>query len=111
MGDWQFAAALRRGHALTAVTAALRGEAHTLPEDPEGWSAFLELAAAHELLPAVWVRQNDAGRLTMPSPLAAALERKAPEGLAVPEAVLRRAYDRNLERVHRLLDHGVDALE
>jgi Uncharacterised nucleotidyltransferase len=104
-------AAVRRAHALTAVTAALRGEPGALPEDPERWSAFLELAVAHELLPAIWVRQHDAGRLTMPSPLAAALERAAPAGLAVPEAVMRRAYDRNVGRVHRLLDHGVDALE
>jgi hypothetical protein len=102
---------VRRAHALTGVTAALRGEAGALPDDPDGWSAFLELAATHELLPAVWVRQHDAGRLTMAAPLAAALEREAPEGLAVPEAVLRRAYDRSASRVHRLLDHGVDALE
>ena len=104
-------AAVRRARALASVTAALRGEVGALPDDPDGWSAFLELAAAHELLPAVWVRQHDAGALTMPSPLAAALEREAPPGRAVPEAVVRRAYDRTSRRVHRLLDHGVDALE
>jgi len=104
-------APVRRARALTAVTAALRGDAGVLPDDPDGWSAFLELASAHELLPAVWACQERAGRLTMPSHLAAALEREAPEGLAVPEALLRRAYDRNVARVHRLLDHGVDILE
>lgn len=104
-------AAVRRAHALTAVTAALRGERGVLPEDPESWTAFLELAAAHELLPAVWVRQRDAGGLTMPPALAAVLEHEAPEGRAVPEAVVRRAYDRQVPRVLRLLDHGVDVLE
>ncbi|HEY3671430.1 MAG TPA: nucleotidyltransferase family protein, partial [Acidimicrobiia bacterium] len=67
--------------------------------------------SAHELLPAVWVRQAGVGRLRMPSPLAAALERETPDGLAVPEALLRRTYDRNVARVQRLLDHGVDVLE
>jgi hypothetical protein len=47
----------------------------------------------------------------MSSQLAAALERETPDGLAVPETVLRRAYDDNVARVHRLLDHGVDVLE
>jgi hypothetical protein len=104
-------AVVRRAHALTSLTAALRGEPGALPDDAEGWTAFLALAAAHELLPAVWVRQRDAGALTMPSPLAAALEREAPAGLAVPEAVVRRAYDRQVGRADRLLDHGVDLLE
>jgi hypothetical protein len=110
MRDTKFAVA-RRAHALAAVTAALRGETGALPDDADGWSRFLELAAAHELLPAVWVRQHEAGALTMPSPRAAALEREAPAGRAVPEAVVRRAYDRNVTRVQRLLDHGVDVLE
>ncbi|HEY3673795.1 MAG TPA: nucleotidyltransferase family protein [Acidimicrobiia bacterium] len=104
-------AVVRRARALTAVTAALRGDVGVLPDDPDGWSAFLELASAHELLPAVWVSQAGVGQLTMPSPLAAALERETPDGLAVPEALLRRAYDRNEARVQRLLDHGVDVLE
>jgi hypothetical protein len=103
-------AAVRRARALTAITAALRGERGVLPGDADAWSAFLELAAAHELLPAVWVRQHDVGELTMPSQLAAALEREAPSGRAVPEAVLRGAYDRQARRAHRLLDHGVDVL-
>ncbi len=47
----------------------------------------------------------------MPAQLAAALERETPDGLVVPEAVLRRAYDDNVARVHGLLDHGVDVLE
>jgi hypothetical protein len=104
-------AAVRRAHALTSVTAALRGEVGALPDDPDGWTAFLELASAHELLPAVWAAQASAGAVTMPSPLAAALEREAPEGLAVPEALLRRAYDRNAARVERLLDHGTAVLD
>jgi hypothetical protein len=103
-------AGVRRARALASVIAALRGETRVLPDDPEDWSAFLELAAFHELLPAVWVRQHEAAQVSMPSSLASALEREAPEGLGVPEAVLRLAYDRNVHRVHRLLDHGVDVL-
>jgi hypothetical protein len=111
MGDPHLAAAGRRAHALASVTAALRGEEGVLPEDPDGWGAFLALAAEHELLPAVWVRQHDRGCLRMPSHLAAALAREAPAGRTVPEAVVRGAYDRSVPRVHRLLDHGVDVLD
>jgi hypothetical protein len=104
---------LRRTHALTAVTAALRGEPGALPADADTdlWGAFLELAAAHELLPAVWVGQQGTGRLTMPSAVAATLARESPAGRTVPEAVVRVAYDRNASRVERLLDHGVDILQ
>lgn len=105
------AAVVRRARAFTALTAALRGDPDALPDDPDRWSAFLELAAVHELLPAVWVQQQGRGRLTLPSSLAVALEREVPVGLAVPEAVIRRAYDRNRDRVDRLLDHGVDILD
>jgi hypothetical protein len=103
----------RRRHALAAVTAALRGEPGALPSDTDAdlWAAFLDLAAAHELLPAVWVAQQDTGRLTMPSAVAATLERETPAGRTVPEAVVRVAYDRNASRVQRLLDHGVDILQ
>ncbi len=104
-------AVVRRARALAAVAAALRGETGVLPTDAVGWSAFLELAGVHDVLPAVWVGQSRAGVLTMPSTLAVALEREAPPGLAVPEAVLRRAHDRNAARVQQLLDHGVDVLE
>jgi hypothetical protein len=104
-------AIVRRARALTAVIAALRGDVAGLPDDAAGWDAFFRLAAAHDLLPAVWVSQHDAGAFTMPSALAATLERSAPAGRAVPEAVVRRAYDRNVARVRRLLDHGVDVLD
>jgi hypothetical protein len=102
---------VRRARALTAVTAALRGEVGALPVDADGWSAFLDLASAHELLPAIWVEQAAIGALTMPAGLAAALERETPRGMTVPESVLRRAYDRNVARVDRLLDHGADVLD
>jgi hypothetical protein len=111
------AAFARRSHALERLTAALRGERGALPahpagpDGPEGWSDLLALAAAHELLPALWVRQRDAGELTMAAPLAATLEREAPAGRAVPEAVVRRAYDRQAERAQRMLEHGVDVLD
>jgi hypothetical protein len=112
MGGPQLAelAAVRRARALTRLAAALRGDGGALPDDPGSWTAFLQLAADHELLPAVWVQQHEAGQLSMPSSLAIALEREAPAGLGVPEAVVRRAYDRNVQRVLRLLDHGVDVL-
>jgi hypothetical protein len=111
------AAFARRARALDRLTAALRGERGVLPDDshgpdgPEGWSDLLALAAAHELLPALWVRQRDAGELTMPAALAATLEREAPAGRAVPEAVVRRAYDRQADRSQRMLEHGVDVLD
>ena len=112
MGSPMTLALVRRARALTALAATLRGDTRGAPSDAEGWGAFLELASAHELLPAVWVAQA-ARRPSRPcrSTLAAALEQAAPEGRAVPEAVLRRAYDRNAHRVHRLLDHGVDILQ
>jgi hypothetical protein len=114
------AAFTRRARALDRLTAALRGERGVLPDvsdvsdvsdGPDAWSDLLALAAAHELLPALWVRQHEAGELTMPAALAATLEREAPAGRAVPEAVVRRAYDRQAERAQRMLQHGVDLLE
>jgi hypothetical protein len=108
------AAFTRRARALDRLTAALRGERGVLPDvsdGPDAWSDLLALAAAHELLPALWVRQHEAGELTMPAALAATLEREAPAGRAVPEAVVRRAYDRQAARAQRMLEHGVDVLE
>src|SRR3954463_15161983 len=105
MGDTQLTR--RPGRALAAVTAALRGDAHALPDDPQRWSGFLALAAAHDLLPAVWSAQWRGAGLTMTPAVADLLEREAPVDRVVPEAVLWRAYDRNAARVARLLDHGV----
>jgi hypothetical protein len=104
-------AVLRRAHALGAVTAALRGDDHALPATPDDWSAFLELAATHELLPAVWVARQRVGDLTVPASVARVLELATPTDRAVPEAVIRGAFDRNRERVDRLLGHGVDVLQ
>jgi hypothetical protein len=102
---------LRRVHALTSLTAALRGDADALPAEPDDWRAFLELGSAHEVLPAVWVARRRRGDLELPSSVARAMELAAPDDRAVPEAVLRRAFDRNAERVERLLDRGVDLLQ
>jgi len=97
--------------ALATLTGVLRGDATTeVPVDSDGWAAFLELASAHGLLPAVWVALRDADRMVMPEAVAVALERAAPPGRAVPEVVMRRAYDANVDRVQRLLDTGVDTL-
>ncbi len=109
MGDTQLTR--RPARALAAVTAALRGDAHALPDDPERWTTFLALAAAHDLLPAVWSAQCGVAQLTMTSRLADLLEREAPRERVVPEVVLWRAYDRNAARIARLLDHGVGILE
>lgn len=103
---------LLRARALVALTAVLRDEpAAALPDAADPWAAFLELASAHGLLPAVWVALRDAGRVSLPPALAAVLEQAAPPGRAVPEVVIRRAYDRNLDRTTMLLDTGVDILE
>jgi hypothetical protein len=96
--------------ALRALTGALRGDASALPTSDADWDAFFTLAAAHDLLPAVWSAQWHAGRLTVSAAVAEVLEREAPTGRAVPEVVLRRAHDRNAARVARLLDRGVDIL-
>jgi hypothetical protein len=47
----------------------------------------------------------------VPAPVARALELAVPPGRAVPEVVLRRAYDRNVARVARLFDAGVELLQ
>ena len=102
---------VRRAHSLTTLTGVLRGDATTeLPVGSAGWAAFLELASAHGLLPAVWAALRDADRMVMPEAMAVALERAAPRGRAVPEVVIRRAYDANVDRVQRLLEIGVDTL-
>jgi hypothetical protein len=102
----------RRTRSLAMLTGVLRGDTTgRLPAGSKDWSAFLELASAHGLLPAVWVALRDDGRVDMPEAMAAALEAAAPPGRAVPEVVIRRAYDRNVARVARLLDAGVDILE
>lgn len=102
---------VRRAHSLTTLTGVLRGDATTeLPVDSDGWAAFLELASAHGLLPAVWVALRDADRMVMPEAVAVALERAAPPGRAVPEVVIRRAYDANVDRVGHLRNAGVDTL-
>ncbi len=111
MGDTQLTR--RPTHALSALralTCALRGDPSALPRSSAEWDAFLTLAAAHDLLPAVWSAQWQAGTLTVSAAVAEVLEREVPTGRAVPEVVLRRTHDRNAARVARLLDHGVDIL-
>ena len=66
----------------------------------------------HEGLPPVWAEQASA----RPADDVVAAGRPAraggaSDGLAVPEAVLRRVFDHNVARVHRLLDHGADLLD
>ena len=101
-----------RARALGALTAVLRDEpAAALPDAAGPWTAFFELASAHGLLPAVWVALRDAGRVSLSSAVAATLEQTAPPGRAVPEVVIRRAYDRNVGRAAMLLDAGVDILQ
>ena len=91
--------AVLRVRALTTLTGVLRGDATTeLPVDSDGWAALLELASTHGLLPAFWVALRDANRIVMPEAVAVALERAAPPGRAVPEVVIRRAYDANADR-------------
>jgi hypothetical protein len=100
-----------RAHALASLTGVLRGDpAATLPDDADTWAAFLGIAGAHGLLPAVWVAARGTGRLEVPASLARELERAAPPGRTVPELVIRRAYHANVERVGRLLDAGVELL-
>jgi hypothetical protein len=100
-----------RARAFTRLTRVLRGDTTVaLPRDTDDWTAFLELASAHGLLPAVWVALRDAGRMDISAALATALEEAAPPGRAVPEVVIRRAYDHNVDRVDRLLDAGADVL-
>ncbi|MDQ1432045.1 MAG: hypothetical protein QOF40_2647, partial [Actinomycetota bacterium] len=102
----------RRARALATLTGGLRGDATVgLPSGSDDWAAFLELASAHGLLPAVWVALHDNGRVDLPAAMAAALEAEAPPGRAVPEVVIRRAYDRNVARVARLLGAGVETLD
>jgi hypothetical protein len=100
-----------RAHALASLTGVLRRDpVATLPDDADTWAAFLGIAGAHGLLPAVWVAARDSGRLEVPASLARALERAAPPDRTLPELVIRRAYDANVERVGRLLDAGVELL-
>lgn len=102
---------VRRARALGALTAVLRDDPDApLPADADGWGAFLELAAEHGLLPAVYVALQPTGRVDLSASVARALELAAPPGRAVPEVVLRRAYDRNAARVARLLDAGIELL-
>jgi hypothetical protein len=76
---------VRRTRALATLTGVLRGDAAVaLPAESDGWAAFLELASAHGLLPAVWVMAQARGRMDVSESLAAALERAAPPGRAVP---------------------------
>jgi Uncharacterised nucleotidyltransferase len=103
---------VRRARSLATLTGVLRGDTGVaLPTDSGDWSAFLELASAHGLLPAVWVALRDAERVDMTAPVAVALEQASPGGRAVPEVVMRRAYDRNAARTARLVGAGVDILE
>ena len=103
---------MRRARALSALAAVLRGEPDApLPGEADGWSAFLELAAAHGLLPAAYAALRPTGRVDVPESLARALDASGPQGRVVPELVLRRAYDRNAERVVRLLDAGIELLD
>ena len=103
--------AVLRARALAMLAAVLRGEPDApLPGDAGGWGAFLELAAEHALLPAVYVALRPSGRVDVPAPVARALELAVPAGRAVPEVVLRRAYDHNVARVARLFDAGVELL-
>ncbi|HEX5587321.1 MAG TPA: nucleotidyltransferase family protein, partial [Acidimicrobiia bacterium] len=104
--------ASRRRTALVTLTAILRCDpAAPWPDDPDGWVALLDLAAAHALVPALWSAWVAAGRPVLPEAAAAAVERTAPSGRGVPEIVLRRAYAANAARTDRLLDTGVEVLE
>ena len=103
--------AVLRARALAMLAAVLREEPDApLPGDAGGWGAFLDLAAEHALLPAVYVALRPSGRVDVPAPVARALELAVPAGRAVPEVVLRRAYDHNVARVARLFDAGVELL-
>jgi len=101
-----------RTRAPVALTAVLRGEGDApLPGDADSWGAFLVLAAEHGLLPSAYVALRPTGRVDVPEPLARMLAATPPSGRTVPELVLRQAYDRNVARVGRLLDAGIELLQ
>lgn len=98
------------GSVVDELAAFLRPAATTPPGDPRaGWPALLDLAATHQLLPALWSALTARGVRRLPAPLDAGTS---------PLAVLVRAYDDNAARVRatraqtvRVLDalDGVDA--
>ena len=61
--------AVLRRTALAMLAAVLREEPDApLPGDAGGWGAFLDLAAEHALLPAVYVALRPSGRVDVPAP-------------------------------------------
>jgi len=77
-----------------------------------GWPGALRLAAAHDLLPALWSagRAHDWWAALPPDALAQVVARFAP-GTTQPPLVLQQAHDANRLRVADLCDQGKVILE
>jgi hypothetical protein len=77
-----------------------------------GWDGTLRLAAAHDLLPALWSagRAHDWWAALPPDALAQVVARFAP-GTTQPPLVLQQAHDANRRRVADLSDQGQVILE
>jgi hypothetical protein len=97
---------------VSLLTALLAERPESVPSDPREWEALLRLAAAHALLPALWVALRVAGVVApVPRDARDLIEQRLGEDHDAPELLLQRAYEANADRQRTLVSSGTRTIE